>query len=538
MSMTTVRQPPKPHAPPLAWQLRRTFRRAYKRFMMRFSTGLPRSWWWSGGLGATRRDYVAEVGDGRGNAIVSACVRKIVRTFPEAPATVYARATGAGTSGTPQWDPQPDHALQTLLERPNPFYSGLALWAGTLGDYVLTGNAYWIKARSQAERTVELWWVPSALIEPRWPETDQDGAGTTFISHYEYRVGGREYRLRPDEVVHFRDGLDPENVRKGLSPLASLFREIATDNAAANWTASLLRNLGVPGVVLSPGDDAEVTQEEAALIKADFAQRFGGDRLGEPLVMTSRTNVSVLAFNPQQMVLRELRQITEERISAVFGTPAVVVGLGAGLARSTYANMAEAREDLYESLLVPLQRALAADLGVQLVPDFGDPTRLRVGFDLSQVRVLQEDQNALHERARADLLAGAVTLNEARAQLGADPAPEGDVYYLPSTVTPTDPADLLAPPEPEPAPAPALPAPEEEEEAPAARARRRVGPSGERAAPSRRDQVPGPPGADAAASAYTEEEVQALLDAFDARVPAAFEGLLDAEVVRGEGRDG
>jgi len=460
--MTTVPQPPRTEAAPLSWQLQRTWRRAslpvlraYKQFVMRFSTGRPHSWWWSGAQGATRRDYGAEVGDGRGNAIVASCIRKIVRTFPEAPATVYARETGPGMgpAATPQWAPQPDHALQTLLERPNPFYSGLALWAGTLGDYVLTGNAYWIKARSRAERTVELWWVPSTLLEPKWPETDSDGAGTTFISHYEYRVGGREYRLRPDEVVHFRDGLDPENVRKGLSPLASLFREIATDNAAANWTASLLRNLGVPGVVLSPGDDSEVTQEEAALIKADFQQRFGGDRLGEPLVMTSRTNVSVLAFNPQQMVLRELRQITEERISAVFGTPAVVVGLGAGLARSTYSNMAEAREDLYESLLVPMQRALAADLGVQLVPDFGDPARLRIGFDLSQVRVLQEDQNALHERARADLLAGVLTLNEARAQLGADPAPEGDVYYLPATITPTEPGNLI------PEPPPLLPAP-------------------------------------------------------------------------------
>lgn len=446
--------------------LRRVYGALYKQFTMRFATGRPSPWWWSGGLGATRRDYAAEVGDGRGNAVVVACIRKIVRTFPEAPATVYARTAGDGPEGTPQWMPRPDHALQALLERPNPYYSGLSLWAGTLGDYVLTGNAYWIKARSAAQRTVELWWVPSGLIEPRWPEGEANGGGTTFISHYDYRVGGKDYRLAPEEVVHFRDGLDPDNVRKGLSPLASLFREIATDDAAANWTASLLRNLGVPGVVLSPGDDTEVTPEDAALIKQDFQSKFGGDRLGEPLVMTSRTSVSVLSFNPQQMVLRELRQITEERISAVFGTPAVVVGLGAGLARSTYSNMAEAREDLYESLLVPMQRSLAADLGVQLVPDFGDPSRLKVQFDLSQVRVLQEDQNALHERARADLLAGLLTLNEARGNVGADPVDEGDVYFVPATVTPTAPDALLAAPEPAPAPLAEGPPPE----APAAEA--------------------------------------------------------------------
>ena len=100
------------------------------------------------------------------------------------------------------------------------------------------------------------------------------------------------------------------------------------------------------------------------------------------------------------------------------------------------------------------------------MPDFGDPSRLRVGFDLSAVRVLQEDQNALHERARADLLAGGLTLNEFRGAIGADPAPEGDVYYLPATITPTEPGNLI------PEPPPMLPvAPEQQEEAPPLRRR-------------------------------------------------------------------
>jgi hypothetical protein len=61
------------------------------------------------------------------------------------------------------------------------------------------------------------------------------------------------------------------------------------------------------------------------------------------------------------------------------------------------------REQAYESCLIPMQRLIVAELQMQLVPDFGDPARLRVQFDLSQVRVLQDDQNALHERASDDL---------------------------------------------------------------------------------------------------------------------------------------
>jgi hypothetical protein len=97
--------------------------------------------------------------------------------------------------------------------------------------------------------------------------------------------------------------------------------------------------------------------------------------------------------------------------------------------------MAEAREAAYESLLIPTQRLFAADLQAQLVPDFGDPQRLRVIFDYSQVRVLQADENELHQRAREDLKAGLLTLNQAKALIGDDPDPNGDVYYVPTALT-------------------------------------------------------------------------------------------------------
>ena len=51
--------------------------------------------------------------------------------------------------------------------------------------------------------------------------------------------------------MHFRFGLDPENDRKGRSPLAGVLREVFTDDEAANYTASLLRNMGVPGIIVS-----------------------------------------------------------------------------------------------------------------------------------------------------------------------------------------------------------------------------------------------------------------------------------------------
>jgi HK97 family phage portal protein len=399
---------------------------------------------WNRQLGRTRYDYASQT-DPSTNAIVTACILWICRTFPEAPLQILQ------DQPDDTQEPVKRHPLSELLKRPNQYYSGILLWYATLTDWLTRGNAYWVKVRSGSGRVVELWWVPEHMMQPRWPSD-----GSAFLSYYEYRPDGLNVvRVEVEDVVHFRYGMDPDNVRKGLSPLASLMREVFTDDEAANFTSSILKNLGVPGVVLAPDDDGvSVGVDDLEHIKAEFMARFGGDRRGEPLVMSGKTKVTVLSFSPQQMDLKALRRIPEERISAIFGTPAIVVGLGAGLDRSTFANYAEAREAAYESNIIPTQALIAAELDIQLLPDFADPLTTQVGFDLSKVRVLQADQNELHARAREDLLAGLLTRNAALLMIGEEAeGPDGEVLYIPNTITATDPTTLLDVPEPLPPPA-------------------------------------------------------------------------------------
>ena len=415
---------------------------------MRWGSGV-RSWW-GVTLGRTRIDYASQAGDGRGNSIVVACLNWIGRTLPEAPVQVV-RVKRDGSEEVVR-----DHPLARLLQRPNPYYSGAVLLQATASDFKATGNAYWLKGRAQAGNMLELWWVPSSLMEPRWPEGDD---GRTFISHYEYSPGGVPVRYRPEDVVHFRNGIDPTNPRKGLSEIAALVREVVTDDEAANYTASLLRNMATPSVVIAPdSDDTVVTKDDAEQIKQDFSSRFGGDNRGAPLVMSARVKVTPLSFPPSQMDLSALRAIPEGRISAVLGVHAAVTGLPMGLANTKVgATMSEMREESYENCIIPLQRVFAAEMTAQLLPDLGDPRTERVEFDISQVRVLQPDLDKLYTRLDTAVRGGWMTPNEARQAVDLDPLPDGDVIYLPSSLTPTDPTSLI-PPEPE--PAEALPPPE------------------------------------------------------------------------------
>jgi phage portal protein BeeE len=382
-------------------------------------------------LPRSRYDYGRDVGQGLSNSIVLACLGWLMRNFPEAPLRIRHRDQDGNLVDVAPSATGPGFLL-TLIETPNSYYSGILLLMATILDFASTGNAYWIKERNASGRVVGLWWVPKILIRPRW---DVNPLSTGYIDWYEYNPNGVPFRIEVADVVHFRDGLDPRNGREGLSKLAALAREIFTDDEGSNFSATLLANLGIPGVVLSPkepttGMSNRITDPEQ--IKQTFMQKFSGDKRGEPMIMTSPTDVSVLSFNPQQLSLKDLRRLPEERVCAVTGVNAVVAGLGAGLDHSTYSNFAEAREAAYEEGIIPDQRLFAADIKVQLLEEFvGEISEYVVDFDLSEVRALQEDQGGLWTRNLEALKAGGITRRAFKTNIGETADDNDDVYYIP-----------------------------------------------------------------------------------------------------------
>ena len=379
-------------------------------------------------LNRTRFDYRAEVGDPASNSIVGAVVGWIARNFPEAPVRIVKEGTTeiaympAATG--------PGYMLR-LLERPNRYYSGPLQWMATIVDWIVNGNGYWFKQRNGIGRVVELWWLPAHMVEPRWNERDP----SSFIEWYEYRVDGVGYRIERHDIVHFRNGLDPLNPRKGRSKLYSLLREIFTDDEAANFTASLLRNLGVPGVIIAPantttGPIGKITDTDG--IKSRFQETFGGDRRGEPMVMTGPTEVKVLSFNPQEMDLKALRRIPEERVSAVLGVPAMVAQLGAGLDHSTFTNYNTAAVVAYTQGVISDHRLFAAELEVQLLNEFVNLDReaLDVWFDWTKVSAMMAAITELWKRLEGPATKGLMTRKRFKELTGEPVLPGDDVYVM------------------------------------------------------------------------------------------------------------
>lgn len=372
------------------------------------------------------RKFYHKVGDGSGSSVVTGPLLWIGRNFPEAPPALWQKMPDSGEEERiiGRGEQGGDHIMLELLERPNPYYSGSLLWMATVMDWHLTGDGYWMKVRDTGKRPQELWWTPSFMLEPK---SDHDDV---FIEFYEYKINGQTIEVSPEDIVHFRYGIDPQNPRKGKSPLSALLQEVFTDSEAADFTATLLGNMGVPGIVVAPRGGAAPAADDVKATKEYMKEGFAGSRRGEPLVMSGDTRVEQFGFSPEQLALRELRRIPEERVSSCLGVPAIVAGLGAGLDRSTFANYAEAREAAYQDNIIPAQRMLAEDVRFQLLPDFqpDDFRSYRFGFDLSNVRVLQEDRNALAERFNIGIQGGWIRVAEGRRAMDLEVDDTDEVY--------------------------------------------------------------------------------------------------------------
>lgn len=372
-------------------------------------------------LKRSRFDYRREIGDGLDSSVVTAPIQWLQRAVPEARLTVTKRKSDGSA------EEQADHKMLALIQRPNPHYGDIALLCGTILSRCTAGNAYWIKVRNGVGRPAELWYVPHWMIEPKAPID-----GSDLISHYEYRPGGGSapVRLELDEVIHFRFGIDPRNPMKGLPPLDGAIREIFMDLEASNFVASLLRNMGVPGVVISPKNGAMPTPDDVAATKTWFQEAFGGDNRGGPLVMGAPTDVSPYGFNPQQMNMSEARDVAEERVCACLGIPAAVVGFGAGLQTAKVgATMEELFKTAWRNGVLPMLREIADELDRSLLPDFGDTTGLKTTWNTDDVLALQEDEGKQVEIWNKKLAGGGITVFEYRKGIGLE-ADESHQIYL------------------------------------------------------------------------------------------------------------
>jgi HK97 family phage portal protein len=399
-------------------------------------------WWWmsAGAVNTTG------IGDGGANSAVFACIRVKAHGYAEAPARQFVREEQ-------QWNEVPATPVEALLRKPNPYMTSHHLGGYIIYSTEVAGTAYFWKRRSAAGLVVELWPLRPDLVTPLsggelseaqraeinagQPAGYDDVESGSFIAGFRYTPGGEEFIIAPSEMIRLYDMPDPNDPRLGAAPIKTVLREILADEEAGQFATSLVKNMGVPGVIMTPTnpDDDGPDVEEADEMATNFRDKFGGDNRGKPLIVSGGPmKVSVVSFSPEQMDFKTVRRIPEERISAVTGVPAIVANLGAGLDRSTFANYAEAREYMTEDAISPLWEGFGVQWTEGLREDFGLSDNEAIRYDTSEVAALQDDKNEAAKRIDLGIKGGWAMVSEGRSEAGLEVDPSHEVFLRPANV--------------------------------------------------------------------------------------------------------
>lgn len=375
--------------------------------------------------------------------------------------------TKPDAKGNPQIELR--HIASDLIRRPNPFH----IWA----DYCMAGgfewwmgNWYMKMVRDMAGQIVELWYMPSYLIQPRWPgdgrspqvPMDEADPNNLFLTHYQYNIPGKTpVLIKKADMLHIKRGSNPDNPRVGVGVWDGVLQELYGHDAINRFSATILKNMGKVGYFLSPKDSGNGPNEtQARAMEESFAQKSTGENANRPMVSLGAMDVTRLGFSPEELDLSELDKMPQAAIAGVTGIPAIVLQFPIGLEHGHYgAAYEQARQQGYENVIIPIQNHISEDLTWQVLPELDNTKGARLTFDISKVRVLQEDRDALYKRESESLRSGGITIDQYLQSLGKDPlgSPLGDVRFIPSTSTPMSPeklkataADMTSKPEPQP----------------------------------------------------------------------------------------
>lgn len=387
-------------------------------------------------------DYAREFGPLDESYLVMAVINWTATQLPEAPPVV--QKPGKDRALEPDWG----HPCANLIRRPNPF----DVWANDCGalsvSWWIDGNVYWFKSRDVTGQVQELWYLPHFMVEERWPgdgrtpevpTSGKNKALNNYISHFQYNVPGKEPELiHADNIIHIKRGKNPANPRRGIGAFDSAIRELYGDKMMAQFAATIMKNMGIVVPLLTPKDSGTtLTPEQAMAIKEAWTQGTTGANVGKPLINSIPLDVTKFAWNPTELDLSRLRLIPQTVVAALSGIPAALLQFMVGLENGTsFAAYAQAREQGYESVIIPIQSSIAEQMTWQLLPDFEDTKGAKLVFDISGVRVLQEDRDALYRRATLALTSGGISRNQFQQSLGKPDVDTEEIYYVPSMARP------------------------------------------------------------------------------------------------------
>lgn len=353
----------------------------------------------------------------------------------------------------------PNHPLIQILNNPNPLVPRGEFYANLARDLLIAGDAFVYKARYAggmlAGAVAELWRLRPDRVKPVVDDKGQ-------LTGWSYTVNAQTIVIPTSDIMHFKKGQHPTNDHLGWGPVMALMERARIDVYQRNFLAAFYETGGTgPGAVLAV--DGEMDQQSKDDIRDRNRRQFGPGNFLEMMVIDNAKGVTYtpLSLNRglRDALPVDVNSIIETRIATVFNIPGSILGLLVAYANGAYASRKIDWQTLWDINMTPFLSDQDDVFNKNLVSEFGGIDE--VCRDLSDIRALAEDVDALHARARANVAAMLWTQEEGRLVTGVPAKPnDGEHFILGTreTLVPTPIEDIqpeqpqpLAPPDPQPA---------------------------------------------------------------------------------------
>ena len=317
-----------------------------------------------------------------------------------------------------------EHPLAVLIEQPLPpafKVTRYRLIESLMADLGVYFNAYWLKIKQTADSRQQTAKIGLLRIPPDLVTV----SGGLVPTSYEINLGGVVQTVQPEEIVHFR-GYNAENCIAGLSPLETLRRVLAEEEAMGDYREHFWENAArMGGVIERPAEAPEWGEAARARFKQEFEQLYsGGDNSGKTAILEEGMQWKAGTFNAQESEYLGGRKLTREECARAYHIPLPMVGI---LEHATFSNIREQHKNLYQDSLGPPLASIEQDIMLQLLPDLPPTDGVYCEFNIQE-----KLQGSFEEQV--DTLTSAVgrpwmSPDEARAKMNL-PAMGGDAAML------------------------------------------------------------------------------------------------------------
>ena len=345
------------------------------------------------------------------------------------------------------WQEEPGHPFRRLFMQPNEDMDETAFMKAAVTSNQVAGAFYAEIVRSGAGGPVELRPLDPTKITPKYRKLAD---GSRELDHYEWKDGTYTSEIDPEDMLVRSDW----HIGKQRSPLARAMGNVNIDTLQTDFVRGFFEAGAVPSGILKI-HGRTVQQKESDRLRLQWRAKYSRAQgnVHDVAVLDQNADYERIGAQLNELESELLRAVSETRICQVFGVPPLIVYAYIGLMRATYSNLDEAWAQFWKTTMSALLKEWRIFFTLNLLSEFVPvddvlDEKIRLRWDTTNVSALQEDVDAVHSRVRDDFTAGLLTLNEARAALGAGAWPDDDLGetnpHLLSLIARAQSPDLLA----------------------------------------------------------------------------------------------